>query len=182
MLERKGAVVWDADRAAHELMAPGSEAHRAVARRFGPGILREDGAIDRPALGRRVFGNAEELKALNALVHPAVLAQMRAWRAEEQAKGRPALAVVPLLYEAGAEQGWDAVICVGAPKEAVLKRLLERGLSAEDAERRLSAQMPVEMKMERADYAVWNGGSLEELEQKLTTIWLDILQKQGTRR
>jgi dephospho-CoA kinase len=177
ILERKGAVIWDADQAAHELMAPGTDVFEAVVSRFGREVIHADGSLNRQVLGERVFGRPANLKELNAIVHPAVLAQMRAWVDRAKSLRQKAVAIIPLLYEVGAETGWDAVICIGAPKELVLERLQKRGFSRPEAEQRLAAQMPVEEKMKRADYVVWNDGTLMELESKISILWKDILNK-----
>ncbi|HBA84965.1 MAG TPA: dephospho-CoA kinase [Verrucomicrobia bacterium] len=176
ILERKGAVIWDADQAAHKIMAPGTEVYKAIVGRFGREVVKADGSLNREELGRRVFGQPTELKALNAIVHPAVLTQMHEWKDKAKRLQLRAVAIVPLLFEAGVEKGWDAVISIGASRDVVMKRLETRGLLPEAAEQRLAAQMPVEVKMQRADYAVWNDGTLAELEDKLMTIWLDILR------
>lgn len=174
ILARLGAAVWEADTAAHRLMRRGTPVYDAVARRFGPSILAADGEIDRHALGARVFDNDDERAALNSLVHPAVIAEMQAWRAAV-ARNRTAVAVVPLLYEAGLERdGWDAVLCVAADGETVRRRLAERGLAAGEIERRLAAQWPLAEKIRRADAVFWNNGTKEDLEREIKNIWSTI--------
>jgi len=174
MLARLGAVVWDADVAAHRLMRRGLPVGDAVIRRFGPAILAADGEIDRRALGARVFADAAERAALNSLVHPAVIAEMQAWRAAAP-RTCVAVAVVPLLYEAGLERdGWDAVMCVAAEEQLVRRRLAGRGLNADEIGRRLAAQWPLAEKVRRAEVVLWNNGTKQDLEREIKNIWLTI--------
>ena len=150
ILERRGFAVCDADRLAHAAIAPGGEAQAAVARRFGSGILGADGAVDRSALARRVFGDPRALADLNAIVHPAAL--------------------VPLLFEAGWTDGWTAVICVAADPARVRERLARRGWTEEESRRRIAAQWPLEEKMRRADHVIRNDGTLAELESAVAEL------------
>jgi dephospho-CoA kinase len=155
-LAERGVAVCDADEVAHRLMRPGTPLCRAVLRRFGGGIRSRDGGIDRAALGRLVFASAAAREALNALVHPGVAEEIAAWlegRAEEVAAVQ-----IPLLYEAGMQEGWDAVVCVCASPEVQEQRLLARGLRPDEIRQRREAQWPVAEKALRADFAVWNDG------------------------
>ncbi|MCX6997860.1 MAG: dephospho-CoA kinase [Kiritimatiellaeota bacterium] len=178
MLGRLGAAVWEADAAAHRLLRRGTTVYGRVVRRFGPGILRADGEIDRGQLGRRVFAAARERRALNALVHPGVIRALRAWLAEQRRRGRPAVAVVPLLFEAGLGRGWDAVVCVATDGAAALRRLRQRGLSARAARQRLQAQWPLARKIRRADVVLWNKGTRRDLAVKTRTLWSALMKKE----
>ena len=150
-------------------------------RRFGPEVAAADGSLNRAALAKKVFGNPAERAALNAMVHPPVLERLRAWKEQVRRLQQKAVAIIPLLYEVGAETGWDAVICIGASKPIVLERLQKRGLSRLEAEGWLAAQWPVEEKMKRADYPVWNDGSLRELDEKISILWKDFFEEEGER-
>jgi dephospho-CoA kinase len=162
VLEELGFAVLDADRVAHELMEPGGAVYRAVADRFGDGFLDSDGRIDRRALGRRVFECPAEREALNRLVHPPVVARCRAWARTRRTVG-PGAVLVPLLFEAGAGDGWDGVLCVAASPDTVRSRLAGRGLNPEEIRRRMEAQWPLEEKIRRSDEVIWNDGTFEEL-------------------
>lgn len=170
-----GMRVLDTDDLAHELMEPGQPAYGDVVREFGAAILEQGGRVDRRLLGQQVFADPVRLAALNRIVHPRVLEGMGAWL-EGQPADAVAVAIVPLLYEIGAGAGWDAVICVAASQATQMARLRERGLSGEEAGRRIAAQMPVAAKMECADYVVYNEGTVELLEQQVDRIVQHIVE------
>ena len=180
MLAARGAAVCDADDLAHDVIRAGRAQHRAIVRRFGRGVVGRDGEIDRQRLGRIVFAEERERRALERIVHPAVVRELRAWSARARRQGVEAVAVVPLLYEAGLADRWDAVICVTAPTKTVLARLAKRGWSGNEARARIAAQMPVEQKANRADYVVRNGGTLRSTRNQVKQIWLQIREKKGS--
>ncbi|MGQ9662132.1 MAG: dephospho-CoA kinase [Kiritimatiellia bacterium] len=175
-LREEGVHVWDADELAHELMEPGRPLFQAVVQAFGADILAADGTINRQRLGAMVFADKEKLQRLNAITHPVIRA---AWeerlRAVEMSSdsgtrvAKPAdcaAVIVPLLYEAGLQQGWDAVVCVVDTERRQLERLRARGLSEEEARQRITAQMPLWQKAELADYVIVNAGSREVLREQ----------------
>jgi len=178
VLRRLGAAVWEADAAVHRLLRRGTPVYARVVRRFGPGVVRADGALDRRRLGARVFAAPRERRALNALVHPAVIREMRAWLAAQRRRGRPAAAVVPLLYEAGLTRGWDAVVCVAADRAVALRRLRRGGLSPRAAARRLRAQWPLRRKVRRANVVLWNNGTRRALAAGVRRVWKALQQKE----
>jgi dephospho-CoA kinase len=137
-----------------------------VIREFGPGILGPDGRINRLALGRMVFAEPGRLMALNALTHPVILRRIADWLETRPATCREAVVIIPLLYEIGAEKSWDKVVCVGAPEPDQLRRLEERGLTPEEASARIAAQVGLAVKMERADFVIYNCGSKTMLEEQ----------------
>jgi dephospho-CoA kinase len=164
-----GVPVLDTDRVAHELLRPPTETFRRVVERFGTGVLLEDGQLDRPALGRIVFADPAAREDLNRLVHPDVGQRWRAWLREQHSP--LAVVSIPLLYECGLESEFDGVLCVGAPQNVMIERLLRRGLTPEQAAQRIHAQWPVDRKMERATWTMTNAGSLEDLHTQVDT-WL----------
>ncbi len=180
MLAELGARVIDADQVAHEAMRPGGPAFQAVLDAFGPGILGADGSIDRVRLGGIVFRDAAALKRLEALVHPAVIAEVEARiaRAEE-----PVVVVEAIkLIEAGMHRRYDALWVVTAPRELQIARLMrERGLTEEEAALRVDAQPPQEEKAARADVVIVNDGSLDELWQRVEEEWPRIQDRQAER-
>jgi len=171
-----GAAVCDADQVAHELIAPGGECVDDVLREFGEGVRNPDGGIDRKRLGAMVFSDEALRQKLNALLHPVVIRRMRGWAAEIRRDGGTGLAVVPLLFEAGMDSDWDAVICVASEKETMLKRLAQRGLSPSEAEARMASQWPVREKRKRADRVIENNGTLAELEVQCQAVWKDLFE------
>jgi dephospho-CoA kinase len=133
---------------------------------FGPAILSDDGEISRPVLAETVFDNPAELSELNRLVHPAVREALAEWATARRAEAAHAAALVPLLFESGMDTlDWDAVLCVTSSETEVLARLTARGLSHEEAMKRMQSQMSLPMKEARADYVVPNHGTLEDLER-----------------
>ncbi len=162
-LMEAGIPVCETDQVAHELMQPDGPAYAGVVQRFGTGICRADGTIDRRALAVRVFGDEQERAALNALVHPHVRRAWRTWAGDLQARGCAVAVVIPLLFEVGAERDVDVVVCVSAPLAAVKARLQQRGLTATEVAQRLKAQWPLAEKRRRADFVIENTGSEADL-------------------
>jgi len=170
ILARRGYEVCDTDALAHRLMEPGTEVHQAVAEAFGAAMLNADGTISRAVLGKTVFENPEALKRLNALVHPAVIQEVERLKTEARARSSSLAVLVPLLFEAGMEHGWDAVLCVTAPEAVVLERLRDRNLGEAEARRRMAAQMPPEEKAARADYQIVNDSTLDVLQKRMDSV------------
>jgi dephospho-CoA kinase len=159
---RHGAATISSDDIVHELLRADEEVRDAVRERFGDAVFGPDGQIDRSLVAERVFGDARELDWLERLLHPRVIAGYLRWR-EELVKrpGAPALTVteVPLLYEVGGDTRFDAVVVITAPTEVRISREVR---PMQDRERRL---IPDEDKVERADFAYVNEGTLEELDR-----------------
>lgn len=174
---RWGADVQDADDIAHALIAPGGECVAALVREFGARVRAADGGVDRAVLGPLVFADPGARERLNALVHPAVIRRMRAWAADVRRDGRCGAAVVPLLFEAGLEKEWDAVVCVASDEPTMLERLAQRGLSPREAQARIASQWPVREKAARADRVIENNGSLAELEKRCRAVWNDLVEQ-----
>ena len=175
-LEKQGVAVCDADLLAHELMLPGQAAYREIVGEFGQGILDPDGQINRVKLGGRVFADPLQLARLNAITHPRVAAAWTAWLAGLPAQTPVAVVLIPLLYEAGLESGWDAVVCVSASQDAQETRLLARGLTRDQARRRMASQMPVAEKARRADFVIVNDGTVAKLERQTEEVLARLLE------
>lgn len=163
ILSSEGFKVLDCDFLAHELMGKGRPVYTTVVDQFGDGILATDGEIDRTKLGRKVFEDSQARETLNRLVHPAVIEAARDWIEECREAQEDVAVLVPLLFEAGWTDGWDAVVCVTAPEDEVFQRLEKRGLSKGDAMKRIAAQMPLAKKSARAGFVIANDGTLETL-------------------
>lgn len=163
-LEERGVPTLDADAVVHELLGPGTETTRAVARAFGEDVLAREGGVDRKALGRIVFADESARAKLNAIVHPRVYDAIEAFLADAERAGAP-LAVVDaaLMVETGSSERYDRVIVVHCRPEQQLERLEARdGISNEEARRRVAAQMPIEEKVAHAHELVDTSGTLEE--------------------
>jgi dephospho-CoA kinase len=170
-----GAIVIDADKAARAVVEPGTPGLAQIAETFGPGVLTEDGSLDRAKLAGIVFGDDAALARLNAIVHPLVHEHMRA--AEEaaiQAGGDGAVLVhdVPLLVEGGRGSGFDLVLVVDAPSEVQLQRLsAQRGMTQEQARARMAAQATREQRLAAADIVIDNSGTLADLDRRVAEVW-----------
>lgn len=173
-LAEHGAVIVDADQIVRDVQAAGSPVLQRIAETFGSGVLLSDGALDRAALGARVFGDPELLAQLNAIVHPAV-------RRESQRRFDEALAAdpdgvvvydVPLLVEARVDDPWDAVVVAHAPAAERLRRLIElRGFDREAAQARIDAQVSDDDRLAIADVVIDTGGALEDTLAQTDALW-----------
>jgi dephospho-CoA kinase len=162
-LAELGFPVIDADVVAREVVAKGQPALDEIARRF-PGVVSADGTLDRKALGARIFADAAERAALNAITHPRIQqAVLERSLALAEAGVPVAIYDSPLLIENRLHEGMQGVILVVAPPLAQRARLLARdGLSAEAADARIAAQLSLDEKRPFATWIIDNGGSLED--------------------
>ena len=175
MLRDLGAHVLDADIISREVVEPGTPGLEAVARRF-PGVLTPEGRLDRARLGERVFGHSEERAALNAILHPLVRAAFleKTWALEEQGV-HEVVYDAALLIENRLHEGMDAVVVVWVPRDVQKQRLMARdGFSAEAAEARLAAQLPLDDKRQVATHIVDNSGSLEATRAQVERVWASL--------
>ena len=174
-----GATIIDADHLAREAQAPGTEVLRAIAQRFGKEMILPDGSLDRAALRGLVMGDETALATLNGIVHPAVRRRRDQLLAEAKARGdRIVINDIPLLFEAADPAQFDLVVLVDAPEELRRARLTGlRGLSADEADRMLRAQIPAEVKRARADIIIDNAGTLEQLDAAARAAWERLRQE-----
>ena len=164
-LRARGVPVVNADELARVAVARGSVGLERIADYFGPGILTEEGELDRAQLGQIVFSDPEARRMLDSLVHP-IVRQLAAERFREIAeRGEPlACYEVPLLYEGGLDRTYHPVLVVSAPLALREQRIAQRdGFDAGQIAARIAAQMPLEEKVRRADYVIDNAGTVEEL-------------------
>ena len=174
MLRRLGCGVHDADAAVHRAMVPGGAAIAPVEAAF-PGVIDMKGAVDRPALGQRVFGNPEALKILEGILHPLVAAERdRFLNAQNWLGRRFAVLDVPLLFETGGDIRCDWTIVVTAPAVIQEQRVLARpGMTRERLRDIRARQMPEAEKRNRADSLVWTSlGKAEALRQLTNALTL----------
>ena len=177
LLVEHGAVLIDADRIAREVVAPGTPGLAAVVAAFGEGVLTEDGALDRPALGSIVFADPDRLAVLNSIVHPLVGARSREL---ESAAAQDAVVVhdVPLLAENALAPLYDLVIVVDAGPETQLDRLVTlRGMTEQDARARMAAQATRDKRLEIADIVIDNDVPLEALRHRVRDVWADLVRR-----
>jgi dephospho-CoA kinase len=168
-LEQLGAATLSTDRVVHKLYESG-EIRDAVAKRFGPDVLSEDG-VDRAAMARAAFATAEDRGWLEQLLWPRVGARMVAWRQDLDSRPQPpraAVVEVPLLFESDMDGAFDATIAVISDEGVRHQRASSRGHQALDE--RAARQLSQEEKAQRATYVVVNDGSIRELRGKLSEI------------
>ena len=171
LLAERGAVIIDSDVSAREVVAPGTPGLAAIVERFGEGVLRADGALDRPALGAIVFADPAARADLEAITHPRIRARADALRAAAP-EGAVVIDVIPLLVEAGLVGRFDEVIVVDVPEEVQVERLRRRdGFTRDEAMARLAAQASRDDRLAVADHVVDNTGTPAELEASVDALW-----------
>lgn len=170
-LAERGAVIIDADAITHELQRPGAPVFEAIVERFGPGIVAPDGTLDRPALAAIVFNDPDELAALNAIVHPAVGAEMMQRLAAEAGSDHVVILDVPLLVESGRSDMAGTVVVDVPPEVAVDRLVRQRGVPEEDARARMSRQASRSERLARADRVIDNSGTRDDLEVQIEDLW-----------
>jgi dephospho-CoA kinase len=178
-----GAVVVDADVIARGVVEPGGPAYDGVVERFGPSVLLADGRLDRPALAAIVFNDEEARVALNAITWPAIGVEVLR-RAAEAPPGSVVVMDVPLIAEGqklGTGRTYDVVIVVEAPREVRLARLEARGVSRDDAERRMAVQATDEERRALADFVIDNGGDLATVEAQVAAVWDELVRLQAAK-
>jgi len=172
-LAARGAVVVDADEVARDVTAPGQPAHDAVLARFGDPVRGADGTLDRAALARLVFSDPAALADLEAIVHPAVRPQILAVVESADAAGVPAVVIEAIkLVEGGLAALCDEVWLVTCDARVQRERLLARGASPEDADRRIAAQRGlVERLRPAASRVLDTTGPAVDARSRLAALW-----------
>lgn len=171
LLAELGAAGIDADKVAHEVMAPGQPAYDQIVARFGPQIAPDGGPIDRLRLGQIVFSDPAALADLEAIVHPAVF-QVIQRRVAEAAAPVVVIEAIKLLEAGLSRQLCQQVWVVTAPRAQQIQRLMRtRGLSEADAALRINAQPPQSAKVAQADVVIENDGSLDEVRAQVEQAW-----------
>ncbi len=184
LLAGLGAITVDADAIVHELQAPGTPMLAAIATEFGAGVLREDGSLDRAALGNIVFRDAGARARLGVLVHPPVIAEMVRRARAGAASGAPMVVLdIPLFFE-GQKAGtgtatamhYDATVLVWVPRAVQIERTVARdGCDVGEAERRIAAQMPLDDKRALATHIIDNSGSPEATRRQVEALWQELI-------
>ena len=176
-LARRGAIVIDADLVVRELQSPGGAVLAAMVELFGEGILAEDGTLNRQAVADIVFNDAEQLKALNAIVHPKVGEEIDGRIEAQRASDNVVVLDVPLFVESKAYET-EGIIVVDTDPELAVQRLVEfRGFNADDARARMKLQATREERRAVAAFIVPNDGTQEELMTKIDECWTWIQSK-----
>lgn len=184
-----GVTIVDTDLLARQLVEPRQPALDEIRRAFGADMIASDGSLRRDQLARCVFADPGRRKTLEAILHPRIRklwqSQLAEWRAnvprsqpqeappEQKGAGQRThffCVVIPLLFETQAEVEMDSTLCVACSRSTQHQRLTSRGWNAEQINQRIESQLPVEEKMARADYLIWNDGSLDVLRAQLNRV------------
>jgi dephospho-CoA kinase len=177
LLGRRGVPVFDADAAVHELYRAAEPGAAAVNERFGPGVMAENGSVDRAALARRVVGDDEAIESLNQAIHPLVRSRVAAWLGalRERAKVPPVAVVeAALLVETGSYRDYDALVVVWCRPEQQLERAVVRGMDEPRARGLLESQLDMDAKRAVADVLIDNSGLPEDLPDEVDRAWLEL--------
>jgi len=183
MLRELGFSVLDADSLAHRIIEPGQPAYEELLREFGSAITDDQGRVDRAKLGGLVFADRGKLDRLNAIVHPrvaeTVLRQFVEW--ERESTRDAAFVEAALLIESGIHQHLDGLVVAWCRPEQQLERLAARGLSEEEARRRIASQMPVEEKLRYATEKIDCSGTLEQTRRQVETLGAKLHRSKAAR-
>ena len=174
MLRDLGAHIIDADKIGHEMLLSTSPAYPELVAAFGRAILDSAGRIDRKKLGPLVFSDPAKLRQLNRIVHPRIIERISQLAAQHCSQNQRAVVVVDaaLIYETGIPGRFAKTIVAWCRPEQQIERLIAKtGLSREEAERRITSQMPTEEKRRRADFVVDCSGSLEETRRQVEDLY-----------
>ena len=171
-------VTIDADQIVTQLYQPGRAGHQALVRTYGESILTPDGTIDRRKLADVALATDEDAKKLNALIHPLVFEeQTRLIAAEEAAFGdRVVIVEATLLIESGGKSRFDRIIVVDTDPETQVARAVARGMTREEAERRIARQMPREERLRYADYVIDSSGTMSDTETATARVYESLRQ------
>ena len=172
LLRDQDCMVLQMDPVGHELLEPGQSAYDEVVREFGDSILAPGDAIDRSKLGAIVFADTAKRARLNQILHPRILDVVLKWFAALDCPGGPEFAVVEaaLIVESGFHKQLDNLIVCWATPAQQLERLIARGLTREQAQLRISSQMPAEEKRRLANEVIDCSGSMEETERQVKNL------------
>jgi len=179
VLAELGCHVLDADLTAREVVEPRSVALEKVVAEFGPEVLQPDGSLDRTKLGQLVFNDAERRAMLNSIIHPYIIARQDEVVREWEALASDVIAVVDaaLMIESGGYKRFDKMIVVHCRPEVQLQRLMSRnGLSREEAEKRISAQMSQDEKKKFADYLIDTSEGFDDTRRQTEKVYGSLLQ------
>lgn len=170
MLEELGAVIIDGDKLAREVVERGTPGLAAVVEAFGAELLTPAGDLDRPALGKVVFGDEAKRRVLEGIVHPLIFERYAELEASAP-EGALVVHDIPLLAESGRADTFDAVLVVDVPVETQVERLVrDRGMERADAEARIAAQATREQRLAIATHVLDNTGSLDQLRARVREV------------
>jgi dephospho-CoA kinase len=173
LLAERGAAIVDADQIARDLQAPGTPVVAAMAQRFGGQILDADGALIRPEVAKIVFSDAEALKDLNGIVHPAMQGEIQRQINLNADTDQLVVLDFPLLGE-NPRKGLAATIVVDVAYDLAVERAVGRGMDADDVRNRINSQISREKRLATATHVIDNGGDLVDLVAQIDRLWAQL--------
>jgi len=181
MFAERGAVIVDADAVAREVVEPGEPALDAIVAEFGPSILLPDGTLDRDALAAVVFADPDANARLREITHPAIGARMGALVEAQRETDNIVVLDAPLLVEAG----WTGMplVVVAADEDVQVERMVrDRAMTEGDARARIASQAPLSEKLDKADFVIWNNGTLDALASRVDEVWAEVCRLRDAAR
>ena len=177
-LKDSGFAVADTDKIAHQVLEEGSVEAREVINVFGRDILKSNSDdIDRKKLSDIVFSDADKLALLEKIVHPKVAELVEEFLKFQDSVGKNSVVMVPLLFEAGFERGWDYIICISSFLEVQLDRLEKRKIGREMGLKIVKSQLDDYSKRRKSDYVVLNNGTKKTLKKQIDIVLNNIMEK-----
>ena len=178
-LKSMGAHIIDADAISRALTAPGGAALPAIRAQFGEDVFHKDGTLNRAALANEIFGNVENRRRLEGILHPAVQSETLRQMDEARADGAEVIVLdVPLLFETGMDALCDGVWVISVDRETQIGRVMQRdGKTREQAEERIAAQMPLSEKERHADRVIRTDRPMEDTRREVTQLYKELLKR-----
>ena len=176
LLAERGAAIVDADQIARDLQSPGNPVLEQMAERFGAQIINDDSSLDRAAVAAIVFSDKSALDDLNAIVHPAMQAEIQRQIDLNAGSDRVVVLDFPLLGE-NPRKGLAATIVVDIPYELAVERVVEyRGMDESDARNRINSQISRRERLAQATHVVDNSGTFDSLASQVDELWSAIVK------
>ncbi|MDG1695657.1 MAG: dephospho-CoA kinase [Ilumatobacter sp.] len=176
LLAERGAAIVDADQIARDLQSPGNPVLEQMAERFGAQIINDDSSLDRAAVAAIVFSDKSALDDLNAIVHPAMQAEIQRQIDLNAGSDRVVVLDFPLLGE-NPRKGLAATIVVDIPYELAVERVVEyRGMDESDARNRINSQISRKERLAQATYVVNNSGTFDSLARQVDELWSAVVK------
>lgn len=160
-----GFKILDSDQLVEEIYASDSSVQTALAEHFGKEVFTKQGTVNKEILGQKVFTDKQELTWLEDLVHPKVKQLWEKYIAQDTKSHW--IVEIPLLFEKNLETEFDITICLSAKVDVQLSRLIQKGMSLENAKARIACQMPLEQKEKQANYIIDNNGNIDSLRTQI---------------
>nr|MDA3798692.1 dephospho-CoA kinase [Kiritimatiellia bacterium] len=170
-LKDSGFAVADTDKFAKEVLKKNTEGAKEVVKAFGKGVVDvTSGKIDRRKLSEIAYSDSDKLALLESIVHPRVAKKVDVFLKESDLKGKDSVVMIPLLFEAGFEDGWNSIICLSSFMNVQLKRLEKRGIDNETGMKIIKAQLDDYAKRRKSDFVILNNGTKKTLKKQIDIV------------